>query len=146
MFSKIVACIYNVCKGPKSTRRRGLTLMEVIIAALLLGCAIPPVLRALSDVYVYSPKFERKTQGSVFAQAKLDERRARSIYNFGSAGSLAQSDVPMGGSYYCNVTDVDAGTNLRLLTVTAGYDQDGDHSLDDNEIEVTLATYIARRW
>jgi len=148
MFSKIATCVYNFCKGPKPAHRRGLTIMEVAIASALLFCAMPAVLNALSNVYSYSLKIEHKTQSLVFAQGKLDERRARSIYNFGSADSLKQIDVPMspGSPYYCNVTDVDAVTNLRMLTVTAGFDQDGDHSLDDNEIEVTLATYIARRW
>jgi hypothetical protein len=36
--------------------------------------------------------------------------------------------------------------DLRQITVSVGYDLDGDSALDAGEIEVTLATLIARRW
>jgi hypothetical protein len=32
------------------------------------------------------------------------------------------------------------------MTVSVGFDTDGDNGLDADEIEVTLTTYIANRW
>jgi hypothetical protein len=50
------------------------------------------------------------------------------------------------GSYLCTIADESAGANLRKVTVSVGYDIDGDSALEADEIEVTLATYIAKRW
>jgi len=36
--------------------------------------------------------------------------------------------------------------NNRRMTVSVGYDTDGDNNLDSEEIAVTLTTYIANRW
>jgi hypothetical protein len=50
-------------------------------------------------------------------------------------------------SYLCNVTDsATANPDLKKITVEVGYDGNGNGTLSSGEVEVTLATYIARRW
>ncbi len=36
--------------------------------------------------------------------------------------------------------------SLRKIIVSIGYDNNGNGTLLSDEVEVTLATYIARRW
>jgi Tfp pilus assembly protein PilV len=143
------ANIKNTCvrdKGPKSFSRRngpalrseakkGLSIIEVTMASVLLIVAMVPILKNLTRAHQFSAEIERKTQSLVLAQGKLDEIKARSIYNFDSIVSLNNVAFP-GTSYFCNVVVTTASTDLKQITVEVGHD----------EVEVTLATYVARRW
>lgn len=134
-------------KYSKANRRhKGLSIIEVAMASVLLIVAMVPILRSLTKANMMSTDIERKTQSLVFAQSKLDDIRARSIYNFGSTGSFTASNVVLSGSYLCNVTDTSAGTGLKQITVSVGYDENGDGTLSSNEVDVTLTTYFAQRW
>ncbi len=131
--------------GTQDTRP-GFTITEVVIASALLIIAIIPILKALTNVHVNSIIIERKTTSLMLAQSKLDDVKARSIYDYTNSGvSFAESNVSLDGSYLCNVTD-DAANPLKTITVTVGYDDNSNSSLDAGEIEVTLTTYLARRW
>lgn len=123
-------------------RYKGLSIIEVAMASVLLIVAMVPILRALTKAHMFSSEIERKTQSLVFAQNKLDEIRARSVYNW---SSFTASNVSMGSSYLCNVTDTTA-SDLKTITVSVGDDGDGSSTLSSDEVEVTLATYVARRW
>ena len=129
----------NICR-----KHRGLTISEVLIASLLLTSAIVPSLRALTAVHVNSTLMERKTRSLSLAQAKIDDIRARSIYSYSS--SYAASSLVLNGSYLCNVTDSTTNSNLRDITVSVGYDVDGNHTLSSSEVLITLETLVARRW
>ena len=130
-------------KGPKAGRRlKGLSILEVALASALLVVAMVPILRCLTKAHMYSSEIERKTQGLVLAQGKLDEIKARSVYDW---RLFAASNVSLGGSYLCNITD-DANPTLKTITVSVGHDDNGNSVLSSDEVEVALATYIARRW
>jgi Tfp pilus assembly protein PilV len=134
-------------KHSKANRRhKGLSLIEVTMASVLLIVAMVPILRSLTKANMMSTDIERKTQSLVLAQSKLDDIRARSIYNFGSSGSFTANNVALSGSYLCNITDAAAGTDLKQITVSVGYDGNGGGTLSSDEIEVTLTTYFAKRW
>ena len=122
----------------------GFTLTEVVVASTLLAIAIVPILKALTTAHLNTAIIERRTRSLVLAEAKLDEIKARSIYHYGD--TFAEADSSLDGSYLGSVEDVSAGSNLRKITVSVGYDLNGNNNLDANEIEVTLATLIARRW
>jgi len=126
----------------------GFTLTEVVVASALLIIAISPILSALTGAHASSTSIEYKTRSLTLAQAKLDDIKARSIYNYTNSGNLIgfeESGTSLDGSYLCNVTD-DLGDPLKKITVYVGYDHDGDSSLASDEIEVTLTTLLARRW
>jgi len=122
----------------------GFTLTEVIVAATLLIIVIVPILRALTIAHVSSRIIEHRTQSLILAQAKLDEIKARSIYDYSS--TFAETNSSIEGSYLCNVEDTTINSNLRRITVLVGGDLNGDSTLEADEIEITLATLIARRW
>ncbi|MGA2172517.1 MAG: hypothetical protein ABSG82_05825 [Sedimentisphaerales bacterium] len=127
-------------------RRRGISIIEVAMASALLMVAMVPILKNLTRAHQLSAEMERKTCSLVLAQGKLDEIKARSIYNFGSSGSFTANNVALGGSYFCNVVDTTVGTDFRQIDVSVGRDDNGSGTLSSDEVEVTLATYIARRW
>ena len=122
----------------------GFTLTEVVVASTLLAIAIVPILKALTTAHLNTAIIERRTRSLVLAEAKLDEIKARSIYHYGD--TFAEADSCLDGSYLGSVEDVSAGSNLRKITVSVGYDLNGNNNLETDEIEVTLATLFARRW
>jgi hypothetical protein len=107
-----------------------------------LAIAIVPILKALSTATLTSTKIERKTRSLALAQTKLDEIRARSIYSYGQ--SFRESSRLLEDSYLCSVSD-DGDPSLRSVSVSVGYDVNLDGRLARDEVDVTLATYIARR-
>jgi hypothetical protein len=125
-------------------RPAGFTLSEVVVASALVIIAIVPILKALSASHLNTIIIERKTRSLTLAQGKLNEIKARSIYNYGD--TFAETNTPVDGLYLCSVTDVAADPNLREITVTVGYDVNGGGDLGADEISVSLATYLAKRW
>ncbi len=123
---------------------RGLTLTEVVIASALLIIAMIPILKGLTTAHLGTVIIERKSRSLILARAKLDEIKARSVYHY--SDSFDETNTSLDGSYLGSVTDVSAGSNLRTITVAVGYDLDSDSILDSDEIEVTLSTYVAKRW
>jgi len=122
----------------------GFTLTEVVVASAILIIAIVPILRALTSAHVSTTIIEHRTHSLILAQAKLDEIKARSIYHYGD--NFTENNLSLDGSYLCNVEDSFISSDLRKITVPVGYDLNGNSTLETDEIEVTLATLVARRW
>jgi prepilin-type N-terminal cleavage/methylation domain-containing protein len=122
----------------------GFTLIEMVVAVSLLTIAIIPILKALTVAYVTSSAIEQKSRSLIYAQSKLDEIRASSIYNYN--GTFAANDTSLGNSYFYKVTDTSAGTDLRTITVVVGYDTSGNNNISPDEVRVTLSTLVARRY
>lgn len=127
----------------KQSRYCGFTLTEVIVASALLITAIVPILKALTSVHVNSITIERKTRSLNLAQAKLDDIKARSIYNYNT--NFKETDVSLDGSFFGSVMVSPLSPNLRMVTVVTGYDIDNSNSLSAAEILVTLETLFAKR-
>ena len=130
--------------GIINKHRKAFTITEVVVASLLLAVATIPILKALTNAHLSTAIIERKTRSLTLAQAKLDDIRARSIYNFDQ--DFRENDTTFGGSYLCDVDEASGGGDSKQITVSVGYDQNGDNNLDNDEIEVTLVTLVARRW
>ena len=80
----------------------------------------------------------------MLARAKLDDIKARSIYDYSS--TFSENNVSLDGACLCKVTDAGAGSDLKEMTVEVGYDSNANGSLTANEVQVTLVTLLARRW
>jgi len=138
--------IARVTIGDKKQRfLTGFTLTEVVVASALLIIAMVPILKALTSAHVTSTIIERRTRSLTLAQAKLDDIRARSIYHWGLPTSFRERNTSLDGSYLCTVIDIPTSPNLRQIAVAVGYDQNGNSVLDVDEVEVTLATLVAKR-
>ena len=132
-------------KPAKTKYEKGFTLVEVLVASMLLTVAMVPVLRALAASHTLSRRVEYKTQSLVHAKAKLDWIKAESIYNFDN--DFTENSTLIEGRYLVTVADDDiSNPDLRQITVYVGYDSDDDLTLDNDEVEVGLRTLIARRW
>jgi len=128
----------------KRTKAAGFTFTEVIVASSLMLLAMVPILRALTQAHLGSVIIERRSRCLTLTQTKLDEVKARSIYNWDT--DFNESDTSLDGAFLCNVTFVNEATDLKRLTVSVGYDLDGNSTLDAGETEITLITLVARRW
>jgi len=130
----------------KTNRKRlagGFSVLEVVIASGLLIVALVPILKGLTNAQASTTLIERKTRSIILAQGKLDEIRARSVYHY--SDTFSESNSALDGRYLCNVTD-DADPNLRTIAVSVGYDADSDSALSADETDITLTTYVAKRW
>ncbi len=127
-----------------ANRSGGFTLTEVVVASALLIIAVVPILKALTNSYLSTVTIERDTRCLILAQAKLDGIKARSIYHYSS--SYTENNTSLDGSYLCNVSDTGSGSDLRTITVSVGFDLNGDSTLATDEIEITISTRLANRW
>jgi hypothetical protein len=98
----------------------------------------------LTSAQVTSTIIENRTKSLTLAQAKLDEIKARSVYNY--SDTFSQTNTYLEGLYLCNVEDTSVNTNLRQIKVSVGKDNNSNSVLNTDEIEITLATLIAKRW
>lgn len=121
-----------------------MTLTEVVTASALLIIAMVPILKGLTSAHLGTMIIERKSRSLILAQAKLDELKAYSIYHY--SDSFTETNLSLDGPYLCNAEDSSINDNLRKVTVSVGYDLNSNNILESDEIEVTLATYIAKRW
>ena len=104
-----------------------------------------PILRALTQAHLGSVIIERRTRCLTLAQTKLDDVKARSIYNW-VGPPFNEIDTSLDGAYLCTVKDVTQSADLKKITVKVGYDLNGNNLLGADEIEVVLTTLVARRW
>lgn len=141
--NRIESCI-ALSRPQRKICRSGFTITEVVVASALLIVAIVPILKGLTAAHLNTTIIEHKTRSLALAQSKLEEIRARSIYSYDS--TFAETDVSVDGSYLCDVADSGSGADLRTVTVSVGYDSNGDSALGSDEIEVVLTTLIAKRW
>ena len=125
-------------------RYTGLTLSEVVIASALLVIGIVPILKGLASANLGTAIIEQKSKSLILAQARLDEIKVRSVYHYSL--SFDQTNLSLENSYLCNVSDTPVSSDLRKIIVQVGFDSDGNSILDNDEIDVTLATYLAKRW
>ena len=110
----------------------------------MLIIAVVPILKALTNSYLSTVTIERDTRCLILAQAKLDGIKARSIYHYSS--SYTENNTSLDGSYLCNVSDTGSGSDLRTITVSVGFDLNGDSTLATDGIEITISTRLANRW
>ena len=128
----------------EKTRASGFTLIEVLMASMLLTVAMVPILKGLTSAHILDVKIERRMRSLTLAEAKLEDIKGRSVYSYSS--DFNESSSALEGSYLCTVTDTPVDANLRTILLSVGYDDDGDGALDDSEIQVTLKTLLANRW
>ncbi|MGA2915174.1 MAG: prepilin-type N-terminal cleavage/methylation domain-containing protein [Sedimentisphaerales bacterium] len=128
-----------------SVTKNGFTLPEVVVAAALLLIAIVPILKALTAANLDSVIIEKRTQSLYLAQEKLNQIKAKSIYDF---NTISETDANLGNSYYCDVSQtlVSGNDYLKKVIVSVGLDVNRSGTLEESEKEVTLQTQIAKRW
>lgn len=114
--------------NPRRAPRRGMTLVEVMIALVIMTGAMFALGRFTADFARVSSLARNKTQALEIAMARLDSARATTPYT--AIGSLAEVKVPVPGS--------------TGFTRTTYVKQDGsvtsDHDVTTITVEVTPPT------
>lgn len=113
------------------------------MASALLIVVMVPILKALTTAHVSARIIEHRTHSLIYAQSKLDEIKARLINYY--TDTYTEKNSAINGSYLCNVDDSSVSSNLKQITVSVGYDFNGNSTLETDEIDVTLTTLVARR-
>ncbi len=125
----------------KTSRQRGVTLTEMVVASALLMASIAPIVRSMTVAQATTRKVEIKSRSLTLAQGRLAFCRAQVSSDYNT--SLAVSNDDCGHDYLCTITD-DLDSTCRTVVVTVGLDQDGSGSLSADEESVTLSTLIAK--
>lgn len=128
----------------KNRACKGFTLSEVLVASLLLTIVMVPILKGLTSAHTLDVKVERRMRSLTLAEARLEDIKARSIYNYSIDFNDASSSLE--GAYLCKVVDSAVSSDLRTILLSVGYDENGNNLLEGSEVEVTLKTLLARRW
>lgn len=126
----------------QSRYRKGVTLVEVVMASSLLLIGVVPILRAMTIAQATGRQVEYKTKSLILAQGQISEIRTRSLTEFST--SFDQSSADLGDGYLCTLSDNEHAT-CKTVSVSVGYDQNGNGALSTDEIQVTLTTLIALR-
>ena len=127
--------------GNRRLRRRGLTLVEVVVASALLVAGLIPVLRALTLSHASRLQIERQSCSLILAQGVLARLRAELACDYAESVAVNSRSLPEG--YLATVTD-DGDAACRTLSVRVGFDVDGNRRLSDDEVCVTLTSAVAR--
>jgi len=118
------------------------------MASMLMLLVLVPILKALTSAHLMDVKIEHKMRSLTLAEAKLENIRAQSIYDWDINFDETSSSVD--GSYLCTVVDASVAgplsSILRRITVSVGYDGNNNSVLDSGEVEATIDTFIAKRW
>lgn len=122
--------------------RRGLSLVEVVVASTLLVVGLAPLFRALTLAQATTRRVETMSQSLVRAQAFLGRVRSQAEDTY--SRSLAVTSEDLGDDYLATVTD-DRHVALRTVSVAVGLDENRNGELSEGEIQVTLTSSIARR-
>lgn len=133
----------NGQRRPRRSHCAGVTLIEAVVASTLLLVSIIPMLKVLTAMHGMDRAIDRKSWSLLLAQQELERLRARSLYHYDDSFACVSRSV--GDGFLCTVTD-NEHPSLRTVTVAVGFDRNGDGSLSPGEVEVSLATALARRW
>ena len=128
----------------KNRACKGFTLSEVLVASLLLTIVMVPILKGLTSAHILDVKVEHRMRSLTLADVKLEDIKARSVYNYSTDFNDASSSLE--GAYLCKIVDSAVSSDLRTILLSVGYDENGNNLLEGSEVEVTLKTLLARRW
>ena len=135
-------------------KKRGFTLIELVVAMGLLSIGVIPLLRALTAAQAVGTKAQRATVAHFRAEEMIEDIRADALEHFDT--NFNASSMAVSGGYLCTITDVREGSLslgttmspfgwVKTITVDVGFDVDDDGILHSSEIDATFQTRIARK-
>jgi len=124
---------------------KGFTLIEVLLAVVLLGIALIPIMQVMPGMYRINGNMIKENTLSFLAQDKLEEVKGEVInaINFGDTKDESPQLFTDQTQYWYEVID-DEGTDIKEVIVQAWYGDDGS-TYDDAEHKIELRTKISER-
>jgi len=116
-------------------RKRGFTILELLLTILVLVIVFFPLLQAISSGLLAGHDTQFETEALNIARQKLEESRN---LGFGSVASVAKTAHTVYPQYQYQIDVVDTQTNLRQVTAAVYW-----NSPSGAELNVSLTTYIS---
>lgn len=119
---------------------KGLTLMELLLAAALLAACVVPVVEGTTHALDLAFQIEMRTRATLLAQQEMEAAMAIAAENF--SRNLRKDSEDLGDGFRVkvrqNVLDL-----KKTVTVKVGRDTNGNALLDDEEVLVAFKTRVA---
>lgn len=120
--------------------KKGLTLLEVILAVLIMTLGLTPIVRLAPTILRSKANTEQITESAFLATRKIEEVRGRVLDNFGKEDGYGESNVSFPSphsSYKYTITD-DLDPVIKTISVSAWH-------VERTNDKLTLYTKIANR-
>jgi Tfp pilus assembly protein PilV len=119
-----------------------MSLLEVVLASVLLATAAVPIINAVTRVTQMTREIELRTTCTLLAQKELEIALAAADADF--ASNLGQDSKDLGAGYRATIQESVAGLT-KTIAVQVGWDASGNGVLEADEVLTTLATMVADR-
>ena len=121
-------------------RPRGLTLIELLLAAALLGLCAVPIVEATTHAIGLAFRIDTRTRATLLAQQEMEAAIGIAAEDF--TADLTKDSADLGDGFRVTVTQnvVDL---TKTVTVRVGRDTSSNAHLDDAEVLVALKTRVA---
>ena len=126
-------------RGPRRYRR-GMSLIELLMASALLLIAVVPITDALWRGAALARDIQMRTKATLLAQQEMEAALALAADDF--TRDPGKSSAPLGDGYLVTVTGVAVGLT-KTISVQVGWDRDKSGSLGSTEVLVALKTIAA---
>ncbi len=130
--------------------QKGFTLVEVLLALVVLSIAIIPLMQIFPQASLMSTNSQRETRIGFLAQQKLEQVKGQALsYFFGdytepaTAFPSPDSDFKYTVSYF--TASGDDGNQIRAIKIRVWYDDNNNGIVDGNENMIELSTKVSRR-
>lgn len=120
--------------------RKGLTLIELLIALAILTIAVLAAFGPLQQFARINGEMEVRATAVQLAQARLEEVKARGFaFCLSNAGTQTESGIAAGvqGTTFDRILIIDIDNNLAVVQVTVEWDYRGRHNV------MSFATAVA---
>lgn len=140
----------NALPLQRAATRPGYSLLELVAASALVAATLVPALELVRDGIDLSGETINRQLLATYAVSELELRLAQvaADWALGSfSGSMASDGRPsLRYETSCSDSVIDGGIadQLMVITTTTYFDENGDGSLDTNELHCTFSTKLAR--
>ena len=126
--------------------RKGFTLIEIMLASVILVISIIPVTMMLPRIYKDNESIALANRAVFLGQMKMEEVKTKALtfYNSNNSVASATAFASPDNMYKFTVSDV-YDTNIKTLIVTVWYDKNNNNAHDGSEEWVQYKTKIANR-
>lgn len=126
----------------KRIKTKGFTLIEVLASSLILAGTTVVLLTYAADALTMSMKIERTIKSILLAEGEMEKIKNTLRKSFETDFTAWPKNL--GGNYFADRSR-DAGSTLKIIGVSVGYDTNKNGSLGADEIIVTYKTQYAKR-
>lgn len=121
--------------------RRGMTLLEVLLAMALLGAALVPVYAMIAEGLAVTRDIELRTRATFLAEQEVERVLAEAAADYDQDFDRFSADL--GGGFLVTVLDLPQTAFSKRISVRVAWDADGNGSLSNGEVLASLMTLVA---